>query len=70
MNEIRLNRRELVEILETFDRLYSADHATKSVHIQQDNSSGIGSITQASWHINHQGIWGTFITSVSTEKDW
>lgn len=69
MNQITLNRLELNKLVKTIDELYPSGGFVSFV-VQQDNSSGIGSITQVSCLVEHKGILGTFITDISTEKDW
>ena len=66
---MRLNRRELAKLIELFDQLQLTQDYD-SVILNQENSSGIGSVLTATFSISHLTIPGEFTVTISDEKDW
>ena len=61
-----LCREEVVKILATMDKFPEA----KSFKLLQDNSSGIGSVTELIVHTTVNGLDGEFKTEISGVENW
>jgi hypothetical protein len=61
-----LCREEVVKILETMDKFPEA----VSFELLQDNSSGIGSVTELIVHTTINGLDGEFKTEISGVENW
>jgi hypothetical protein len=61
-----LCREEVQKILETMDKFPDA----KSFELLQDNSSGIGSVTNLIVHTTVNGLDGEFKTEISGVENW
>jgi len=61
-----LCREEVVKILEVMDKFPTA----KSFELLQDNSSGIGSVTNLIVHTTVNGLDGEFKTEISGVENW
>ena len=62
---MRLTVKELKDILEIAERL-----EVKSVEIEIDSSSGIGSIVTASYPVVHEGFGGSFVATITGVESW
>jgi hypothetical protein len=61
-----LSRDEVVKILETMDKFPEATN----FELLQDNSSGIGSVTELIVHTTINGLDGEFKTEISGVENW
>jgi hypothetical protein len=61
-----LCREDVVKILEIMDKFPEA----KSFELLQDNSSGIGSVTELIVHTSVNGLDGAFKTEISGVENW
>jgi hypothetical protein len=61
-----LCREEVVKILETMDKFPDA----RSFELLQDNSSGIGSVTELIVRTRVNGLEGEFKTEISGVENW
>ena len=73
MNEITLTHRELKELLRIVEELNPPDTlmlGSGTIKISVDNTSGIGSIVNATVPVKVGNRWGDWTTTITDESSW